>query len=112
MVTFPADVRPLWSSPFCRFFFFVSFVFFVVKIAFLRIPFCGGSSFAVYSTSVGRVPVPFFCALKPKREALEPGRTARDSGSGTRISMTELYIVRHGIAVEHGAPGIPDDDGR
>ncbi len=24
--------------------------------------------------------------------------------------MIELYIVRHGIAVEHGAPGIPDDD--
>jgi phosphohistidine phosphatase len=24
--------------------------------------------------------------------------------------MKELYIVRHGIAVEHGAPGIPDDE--
>ncbi len=24
--------------------------------------------------------------------------------------MIELYIVRHGIAVDHGAPDIPDDD--
>ncbi|WP_165252308.1 phosphohistidine phosphatase SixA [Paludisphaera soli] len=24
--------------------------------------------------------------------------------------MWELYIVRHGIAVEHGTPGIPDDE--
>jgi phosphohistidine phosphatase len=24
--------------------------------------------------------------------------------------MDELYILRHGIAVEHGTPGIPDDD--
>jgi phosphohistidine phosphatase len=24
--------------------------------------------------------------------------------------MNELYIVRHGIAVGHGAPGIPDDE--
>jgi phosphohistidine phosphatase len=24
--------------------------------------------------------------------------------------MDELYILRHGIAVEHGAPGIPDDE--
>jgi phosphohistidine phosphatase len=25
-------------------------------------------------------------------------------------TMWELYIVRHGIAVEHGTPGIPDDE--
>ena len=24
--------------------------------------------------------------------------------------MTDLYIVRHGIAVEPGTPGIPDDE--
>ena len=24
--------------------------------------------------------------------------------------MNELYIVRHGIAVEPGTPGIPDDE--
>lgn len=25
-------------------------------------------------------------------------------------TMRELYIVRHGIAVEHGTPGVPDDE--
>src|SRR5262249_59652483 len=27
-----------------------------------------------------------------------------------RPAMDELYILRHGIAVEHGTPGIPDDE--
>lgn len=32
------------------------------------------------------------------------------SNEGDRDAMRKLYVLRHGVAVPHGTPGIPDDD--